>query len=90
MLTVQACIDSCRLTEKEIAAIAGHELGLDAVALEMEKYLCIATSGERRLSCKIVDDINAATRSGDLRHAATLRRALQHFLQRYAGITIQN
>lgn len=89
MLTVQDCIDRCRLTEKERAAVAEHDLGSDAIALEMEKYLCIATSGERGLSCKIVDDIDAATKSGDLRHAATLRRALQHFLERYAGITVQ-
>lgn len=35
MLTIQDCIDMCRLTEEEIAAVAEHEHVPDTIALKM-------------------------------------------------------
>ncbi len=88
MLAVQDCIDMCRLTEDEIAAVAEHEHVPYIIALEMGNYLCITADSERRLSGMIVDDIEAARNHGNLRHAAKLRRVLQHFLEHHAGVAL--
>jgi hypothetical protein len=88
MLTIEDCIGMCRLTEDEIAAVAEHEHLPHIVALEMGNYLCVTADGQRRLSRMIVDDIETARARGNLAHAAKLRRVLQHFLERHAGITL--
>ena len=88
MLTIRDCIDMCQLTEDEIAAVAEHEHVPDIIALEMGNYLCVTTEGERRLSHMIVEDIETARARGNLAHAAKLRRVLQHFLERHAGVVL--
>ena len=88
MLAIQDCIDICRLTEDEFASIAEHEYGPCIIAPEMGNYLCVTADGERRLSNMIADDIEAARKHGNLRHAAKLRRVLQHFLEHHAGVTL--
>ena len=88
MLTIQDCIDMCQLTEDEIAAVAEHEHVPYIIALEMGNYLCITADGERRLSSMIINDIEAARKHGHLRHAAKLRRVLQHFLEHHAGVML--
>lgn len=88
MLTIEDCIGLCRLTEDEIAAVADHEHVPDIIALEMGNYLCITAEGQRRLSCMIVADIEAARAHGNLAHAAKLRRVLQHFLEHHAGVVL--
>lgn len=90
MLTIRDCIDMCQLTEDEIAAIAEHAHVPDIIALEMGNYLCITADGGRRLSTMIVEDIAAARAHGNLAHAAKLRRVLQHFLERHAGIALSD
>ena len=88
MLTIRDCIDMCQLTEDGIAAVAEHEHVPDIIALEMGNYLCVTAEGERRISRMIVEDIEAARAHGNLAHAAKLRRVLQHFLERHAGVAL--
>lgn len=88
MLSIEDCIGLCQLTEDEIVAAAEHAYPPDIITLEMSNYLCITTRGQRRLSDMIADDIKAARDHGNLVHAAKLRRVLQHFLERHAGITL--
>jgi hypothetical protein len=90
MLTIQDCIDHCRLTEDEIIAIAEHEHLPDMLALELGDYLCRTTEGELRVKRMIVEDIEAARESGDLAHAAKLRKVLQHFLEHHAGVALSD
>ena len=88
MLTIQDCIDMCQLTEDEIAAVAEHEHVPDIVALELGNYLCATADGERRISRMIIEDIEEARAHGNFAHAAKLRRVLQHFLERHAGVAL--
>ncbi len=88
MLTIEDCLRMCRLSEDELAAEVDHEHLPDVIALEMSNYLCIAADGQRRLSCMIAIDIEAARAHGNLAHAAKLRRVLQQFIERYAGVTL--
>lgn len=81
MLTLQDCIELSELTEDEILAIAEHEHLSEMAALEMGNYLVHTENGEKRIKRMIVDDIRAARERGDLKHAATLRLALKHFVQ---------
>ena len=90
MLTIQDCIDHCRLTEDEIVAIAEHEHLPDILALELGDYLCRTTDGELRVKQMIVEDIEAARERGDLVHAAKLRKVLQHFLEHHAGVSLSD
>lgn len=78
----------CQLTEDEIAAVTEHEHLPYIVALELGNSLCDNADGEKRVSRMIVDDIEAARAHGDLVHAAKLRRAQQHFLERHAGAAL--
>ncbi|MFZ4539181.1 hypothetical protein [Propionivibrio sp.] len=81
MLTIQDCIELSELTEDEILAIGEHEHMPEIVALELGNYLVHTSSGEKRIKRMIADDIEAARNRGDLKHAATLRLTLKHFLQ---------
>ncbi len=81
MLTLQDCIELSELTEDEILAIAEHEHVPEMVALELGNYLVHSESGERRIKRMIADDIKDARTRGDLKHAATLRMALKHFVE---------
>lgn len=85
MLTIQDCLDLCELTEDEILAIAEHENLPAVVALELGNALAQTAAGERRVEEMIVDDIVAAQRSGNLRHAATLKVVLQRFIENHPG-----
>lgn len=80
MLTIQDCIELSELTEDEILAIAEHEHVPEMVAVEMGNYMVHTPEGEQRIKRMIVDDITAARERGDLKHAATLRLALKHFV----------
>ena len=87
MLIIQDCIDNCRVTEEEIEAVDEQNLTPGIVASEIKQYLCIS-GGERCLCDKVVDDIRAVRKSGDLRQAATLRLALQFVLECGAGVAL--
>jgi uncharacterized hydantoinase/oxoprolinase family protein len=83
MLTIKDCLDFCELTEDEILAIAEHENLPEVVALELGNALAQTAAGEQRVEEMIVDDIVAAQRAGNLRHAATLKVVLQRFIEKH-------
>ncbi len=88
MLSIDDCLNLCRLAEDEFAAIAGQQGLSDIITREMSNYLCIDTFGHRRLSRMIADDIETARAYGNLAHAAKLRLVLQYFLENHAGIRL--
>ena len=83
MLTFQDCLALSELTEDEILAIAEHENLPEAAALELGNSLVQTPSGERRIEEMIVDDIVAAQRAGNLRHAAALKLVLRRFIEQH-------
>lgn len=80
MLTFEDCLGLCGLSKGEIAAIAEHEHVPEIVAAEMAAYLCQNEAGERCIRRYILEDIAAAEKRADARHAAALRAVLVHFL----------
>jgi hypothetical protein len=54
-------------------------------AVEMGNYLVQTAEGEKRIKRMILEDIEHARSHGNLRHAATLKLALRHFLNEHAG-----
>ncbi len=80
MLTLQDCIELSGLTEEEILAIAEHEHIPEIAALEVGSCLVGTPEGERKIEAMILEDIAAAKERGDLRHAASLRVVLSHFV----------
>ena len=80
MLTFKDCLDFSELTEEEILAIAEHENLPELAALELGNALVQTRNGELRIEAMIVDDIAAAQRAGNLRHAAALKLVLQRFI----------
>jgi len=83
MLTFEDCLGLSELTEDEILAIAEHEHIPELAALEMGNYLIHEPHGEERIKRFIVDDIKAARKHGDTRHAAVLKLVLRHFCQEH-------
>lgn len=83
MLTFEDCLGLSELTEDEILAIAEHEHIPEVAALELGNYLVHARNGEQCIKCFIVEDIAAASRKGDLRHAAVLRLILRDFCREH-------
>jgi hypothetical protein len=81
MLTLQDCIELSELNEDEILAIAEHENIPEMAALEMGHYLTQTPEGENRIRRMILDDIQTARDHGNLRHVATLKLALKHFIE---------
>ena len=83
MLTFDDCVALCELTEDEIAAIAEHEHLPMIVAAELGNYLIHGPDGALRVKRIILDDMLAANRGGDVRHALTLKLVLRHFVERH-------
>ena len=81
MLTLEDCIALSDLTEEEIDAIAEHEHIPEIIATELGSYLVHSPKGVPMLKRMIVEDIEAARRRGDLKHALQLRLVLHHFIQ---------
>jgi hypothetical protein len=79
MLTFEDCIGLCDLTPEEVAAIAEHEHLPEMVALEFGNYLVHQPSGVPAIKRMIIDDIEAARRRGDHKHALALKLVLRHF-----------
>jgi hypothetical protein len=79
MLTFEDCMGLCDLTPEEIAAIAEHEHLPEIVALQFGNYLIHQPNGVPAIRRMIIDDIEAARRHGDHRHALALKLVLRHF-----------
>ncbi len=84
MLDIESCIALSGLTEEEIEAIAEHEHIPAMLAVELGGYLAGRPDGPERIRAIFADDIRAARARGDLVHAARLKLALAHFLERHA------
>jgi hypothetical protein len=85
MLTLEDCIALSGLTEAEIDAIAEHEHLPEILAAELGFYLVQDDKGVPRLKRMILEDIEAAERKGNERHAEKLRRVLRHFIRTHPG-----
>ena len=83
MITLEDCIAMCGLTEAEILAIAEHEHVPEIAAAALGNYLLEQEQGPERIRAMIVDDIQAALRRKDERHARELFIALRHFCSTY-------
>ena len=83
MLTFDDCVAFCELTEEEIAAIAEHEHLPMMIAAELGNYLIHGPEGALRVKRIILDDMQAAGRAGDVRHALTLKLVLRSFVERH-------
>jgi hypothetical protein len=79
MLTLKECIDYSGLHESEIEVIAEHEHIPDLEAMELGSFLLSTTKGRRRIRRMIANDLHQACQSGDLQHAAELRRVLSKY-----------
>ena len=78
MISFEDCIGLCGLTEAEIAAIAEHEHVPEIAAAILGQYLLHQQHGPERIRQMLVDDIRAAVRSAEFKHAAQLMSALRH------------
>lgn len=83
-LSIQDCIDMSDLTEEEILAIAEHENLPEVLAIELGSYLVHTPDGEQRIRRMIQDDIKAAQKDGNHRHAGVLKHVLKHYLEHHA------
>jgi hypothetical protein len=83
VLTFEDCIALSELTDEEVAAIAEHEHLPMIVAAEFGNYLIHGADGVPRIKRMIADDIAAADRRGDHRHALALKLVLRHFVEHH-------
>ena len=86
MLTLEDCIALSELNEDEIAAISEHEHIPEIVAVEYGNYLLSTAEGIPTLNRIILDDIEVATRRGDLKHALHLRLVLRQFIRTHRDL----
>ena len=80
MITKHDILGMCDLEVDEIDAIAEHEHIPEVAAAALGDYLLHQAHGAERVRDMIVDDIRTAMGRHDSVHAASLYRALQHFL----------
>ncbi len=80
MLTFEDCLALCDLSLDEIAAIAEHEHLQEMAALGYGEYLIHGPDGEQHIKRMIVEDIENAKVSGNLKHAEELEAILKTFI----------
>lgn len=80
MITLDDCLAFCGLTEAEVQAIAEHEHIPEIAAAGLANYLLCSDHGTERIRDMIVEDLVAAQRRDDARHARELVMVLRHFL----------
>ena len=85
MIALEDCLAMCDLAPEEIAAIAEHEHMPELAAAALGSYLMHRDKGDHVVYGMIRDDIRAAIRSGDARHARQLVATLCHFLRDHPG-----
>lgn len=83
MISLEDCVALCGLTEDEVSAIAEHEHVPEIAATNLARYLLDHAGGPQEIREMIVDDIRAALRDKQTRHAAELFSALRHFLREH-------
>ena len=79
-ITREDCIGLSGLDEAEVAAIGEHEHMSDVAAAALAHYLLHQQGGVAKIRDMIVDDLRAALKRHDRRHATELFMALRHFV----------
>ncbi len=80
MPTFEDCLALCDLSVDEIAAIAEHEHLPEMAAMGYGEYLIHGPDGEQHIKRMIVEDIDRAKASGNVKHAAELEEILKRFI----------
>ena len=80
MLTFEDCLALCELSLDEIAAIAEHEHLPEMEAIGYGEYLIHGPDGEQHIKRMIVEDIESAKASGNLKHVEELEAILKIFI----------
>ena len=88
MLTFEDCLALCDLSVDEIAAIAEHEHLPEMAALGYGEYLIHGPDGEQHIKRMIVEDIERAKTSGNLKHAEELEAILKNFILNHPKLQI--
>ena len=92
MISLEDCIAMCGLDDDEIAAIVEHEHVPPIEAAAIASELMRTAEGAVHVREMLVDDMRAARRRGDLRHAAELLATRWRFLHEHpeaSGATLQ-
>ena len=82
-ITREDCIALCGLDEDEVGAIGEHEHMSDVAAAALAHYLLHQEGGAAAIRNMIVDDLSAALKHHDRRHADELFIALRHFVSEH-------
>jgi hypothetical protein len=88
MITLQDCIAMCGLDEAEVLAIAEHEHIPEIAASALAQYLLSREHGAETIRDMLRDDIRAALRRSDRKHARQLFMALRHFLSVHPEVAL--
>ena len=88
MLTFEDCLALCDLSVDEIAAIAEHEHLPEMAALGYGEYLIHGPDGEQHIKRMIVEDIERAKSSGNLKHADELETVLKTFILHHPKLQV--
>ena len=80
MISIDDIIGMTGLTREEVDAIAEHEHIPEVAAAALGDYLMHQEKGPEAIVVMIRDDLRAAIRRGDKKHAKELMMALRHFL----------
>lgn len=83
MISFEDCVAMCGLTAEEIAAIAEHEHIPEMAAAALGSYLLSGEHGPEAIRDMIIDDIRAASRRGNRKHAGELLSVLRQLLARH-------
>ncbi|MFT5394876.1 MAG: hypothetical protein ACI85N_000055 [Gammaproteobacteria bacterium] len=88
MLTFEDCLALCDLSVDEIAAIAEHEHLPEMAALGYGDYLIHGPDGEQHIKRMIVEDIENAKASGNLKHVEELEAILKTFIVNHPKLLV--
>jgi hypothetical protein len=80
MISFDDCIGLCGLNAQDVSAIAEHEHVPEIAAATMARYLMCHKGGAESIRQIFIDDIRAASQTGNHRHAAELVSGLREFL----------
>ena len=86
MISIEDCIAMCGLDEDQVLAISEHEHIPEMAAAALADYLLHQKHGAEKIRDMIVDDIHAALKRNDTRHAQELFMALRHFLEQHPEV----
>lgn len=83
VITLEDCLACCGLDEAEVLAIAEHEHIPEIAAAALADYLLHQEKGAETIRNMILDDIQAAMKRDDKKHARELVMALRHFIHEH-------